>query len=97
MPVCRYCFLEKSSYAVKREISIQSCKFTLIQGWLRRKKRPSDESLFLFLCLKDGLCFLRNNTLFFDTCLLTCERTEVVQLSATYLTYLVHFDAFDAW
>ena len=30
--------------------------------------------------------------LFFDTSFLTCELAEVVELSATYLTYLVQLD-----
>ena len=35
--------------------------------------------------------------LFLNTSLLTCEVTEVIELSATYLTYLVHLDALDVW
>ena len=35
--------------------------------------------------------------LFLNTSLLSCEVAEVVELSATYLTNLVHFDAIDIW
>lgn len=35
--------------------------------------------------------------LFLNTSLLTSEVTEVIELSATYLTYLVHLDALDVW
>ena len=38
---------------------------------------------------------LRSHTLFSDAGLLTSEVAQVVQLSATYLTYLVHCDAVD--
>ena len=43
-----------------------------------------------------GLVFLTCQ-LFLNTSLLTCEVTEVIELSATYLTYLVHLDALDVW
>ena len=48
------------------------------------------------ISLNEGLVSLNSNTLFLDACLLTCEVTEVVELSAAYLTNLVHFDAFDS-
>ena len=42
------------------------------------------------------LILLGDNSFFFDTSLLTGKSAEVVQLSATNLTNLVHYDAVDS-
>ena len=51
--------------------------------------------LLLTQQLNDKLVVVDSSTLFLNTSLLTSEGTEVVKLSATYLTNLVHLDAFD--
>ena len=65
---------------------------------LKKIKTPQATMLvgFSFFVCKFFLVCLNSNALFLDTCLLTCEVTEVVELSAAYLTNLVHFDALDS-
>ena len=63
---------------------------------LKQKKHPKVPWDFRmsFFEVGKGLA-LSSNTLFLDACLLTSERTEIVELRATNLTNLVHFNAFD--
>ena len=49
----------------------------------------------LLLVLPKQVLVVVNNTTLSDTSLLTCKITEVVKLSATYLTMLVNLDAVD--
>ncbi len=48
---------------------------------------------FLFRIEKFGLLV---SSFFFDSSFLTSKSAQVVQFSATYFTYLVHFDAIDS-
>ena len=62
---------------------------------MKHKKPPAIAGGFLY---RENvmLSVLGDGAFFFDTSLLTGKSAEVVQLSATNLTNLVHYDAVDS-